>query len=396
MAESSSGLPDVAAAVGEALADPAVQAEYAAVRAAAAAGLAAGRPPGASEPDARSLYRELGRRRLLAPGWPEEYGGRGAGHVASAAVLEELVLAGMPDTLHVLSIQIVGSFLMAAGSPEQKQRLLPALAAGERFATVLYTEPESGSDLASLTGTARRDGDGWRLDAVKVFGLKSGQSDLALCALRTADGPSKYDGISLFLIDLDAPGVHRSNLPTLGDEQFDRVELTDVRVGAECLVGREGDGWAELNRCLPLERTGLDYSLKARAWHRVAVGGLANSEAVSDAVLAEAGRFGAMAAAGRLLTYDVLDGLDRGAGDDAAAAAAKLYTSETAQEIATWAAQLYPPGADDCLPPDAIGDLESAFREAPGLTLAAGTSQVMLEIVSSLTSGLELETGDLR
>ncbi|GAB2605791.1 acyl-CoA dehydrogenase family protein [Kribbella endophytica] len=387
---------DLISAVREALADPAVQAEYTAVRAAAEAGLATGRAPGASEPDVRGLYRELGRRRLLAPGWPEEFGGRRAGQVASAAALEELVLAGMPDTLHVLSIQIVGSFLMQVGSPEQKKRLLPALASGERFATVLYTEPDSGSDLASLSGKARRDGDGWRLDAVKVFGLKSGQSDLALCSLRTADGVSKYDGISLFLVDLDAPGVHRSTMPTLGDEQFDRVELVDVRVGAESLIGHEGDGWEQLNRCLPLERTGLDYSLKARAWHRVAVGGLAASESVSDAVLAEAGRFGAMVAAGRLLTYDVLDGLDRGVTDDAGAAAAKLYTSEAAQQIATWAAQLYPPGADTNLPPDAIGDLESAFREAPGLTLAAGTSQVMLEIVSSLTSGLELETGDLR
>src|SRR4029453_3434237 len=111
----------------------------------------------------------------------------------------ELVHLGMPDTLHVLSVQIVGTFLLTAGTEDQRRRYLPALAAGECFATVCYTEPDVGSDLASLTSRAVRDGDGYRLNGVKVYGLKGSQSDVALCALRSGEGASKYDGISLFL-----------------------------------------------------------------------------------------------------------------------------------------------------------------------------------------------------
>ncbi|GIH27834.1 acyl-CoA dehydrogenase [Acrocarpospora phusangensis] len=366
-----------------ALRDPAVQAAYEALR------------QGRGEPDARALYRELGRHRLLAPGWPAVYGGRDAGHTESATVISVLVRAGMPDTLHVLSVQIVGQFLLTAGTEEQRLRHLPALAAGERFATVLYTEPEAGSDLASLVGSADPDGDGYRLTGVKVFGLKSGQSDLALCAMRTGRGASKYEGISLFLVDLDAPGVSRATLPTLGDEQFDRVEFDGVKVGSDALVGSEGQGWELLNRCLAIERTGLDYSLKAQRWYAATLAGLTASSA-DDALLAEIGRHGARVAAGTLLTYHMLSRLDAGVVDEAAAAMAKHHTSETAQAVAVWSSQVHGPGygGRDLGDPEAAL-LESAYREAPGLRLSAGTSEIMLQIVSGATAALGHSGEDL-
>src|SRR6185436_17327449 len=139
-------------------------------------------PPG--EPDARPLYRELGELGLLAVNWPVEYGGAGLGLIEASIVYEELVRARIPDTLHVNTIQIVGLFILMAGTPEQKAAHLPALARGEHFASVLYTEPGAGSDLGSLTTTATRDGDGWLLSGVKVFSLKSDLTDLGLCAAR--------------------------------------------------------------------------------------------------------------------------------------------------------------------------------------------------------------------
>jgi alkylation response protein AidB-like acyl-CoA dehydrogenase len=347
--------------------------------------LARVRDGGLREPDVRPLYRALARHGLLAVSWPVGYGGRGAGHAEAAAVIEELVRGGVPDMLHVLSVQIVGLFLLQAGSPEQKARHLPAMAAGERYATVLYTEPEVGSDLASLRTIAVRDGDGYRITGTKVYGLKSGVSDLGLCAVRTSTGSSKYDGISLFLVDLTAPGVNRGNIASLADEQYDRVELSNVFVGADALVGGEGEGWSLLTRCLAIERTGLDYSLKAERWYNAAVRGLDLAD-VDRELLAEVGRHGAAVTAGSLLAWDVVRRLDDSAFalDPGLAAMAKYHTSETAQEVAVWAAQVHGTGYRRHHLSDVdAAVLEAGYREAPGLTLSAGTSQIMLDLVAS-------------
>lgn len=337
------------------------------------------------EPEVRPLYRALGRRGLLAVGWPREHGGRGASHTEAAAVMEELVTAGVPDLLQVLSVQIFGLFLLQAGTEEQQRRYLPGLASGERFATVLYTEPEAGSDLASLRTTAVAAEGGHRLSGVKQYSVKAGVCDVALCAARTDHEAGRYEGISLFIVDLAAEGVSRSTVPGIADDQFDRVEFDDVFVGADDLLGRPGEGWSLLTRCLAIERTGLDYWLKSARWYAACLAGLRGAGA--DAELAAAvGRHGAAVSVGRLLTHEVIDGIDRGVVDAAGAAGAKLHCSQAAQDIATWAGMVHGRAFDLWGGADAAV-LESAFREAPGVTLAAGTSQIMLEILASSLTG---------
>lgn len=348
---------------------------------------------GGCEPDVRPLYRELGRRGLLAPNWPVRYGGAGRGLLDAAIAVEELIRAGVPDTLHVNTIQIVGLFILMAGTPEQKAAYLPALARGERFASVLYTEPDCGSDLGSLSTTARRTDDGdWRISGVKVFSVKSHLTDIGLCAARTAAAGSRYEGISLFLVDLHAAGVRRTLIRSIADEQFHRIELDDVRVGAADLLGVENGGWPLLTESLVVERTGLDYSLKAESWLAAACevlngggGGGAGGTCADGAVLEEAGRLGAAVAASRLLTWQVLADLADDRRDEAAAATAKLYNSELAQRIAVWSAARLPTSTGPRrLPPHATGMLEAAYREAPGVTIAGGTSDMMLQIIASL------------
>src|SRR5688572_1158265 len=189
------------------------------------------------EPDVRPLYHELGRLGLLAVNWPVEYGGRGRTLLDAAVVVQELVRAGVPDTLHVNTIQIVGLFLLLAGTAEQKSRYLPAFARGEAFACVLYTEPGSGSDLASLRAAAVAEGDGYRLNGTKIFSLKSHVTDVGLAALRTSQHGSRYSGITLFLVDMRAEGVHRSTIQSIADEQFHRVELRGVHVPGSAVIG---------------------------------------------------------------------------------------------------------------------------------------------------------------
>ena len=345
--------------------------------------LASLRADSAAEPDARPLYRELGRLGLLAVDWPLEHGGGGRDLLDASIVVEELVRAGVPDTLHVNTIQIVGLFLLMVGTPEQKAAHLPDLAAGRRFASVLYTEPLAGSDLASLSTTAVREGDGWRLSGVKTYSLKSDVTDLGLCAARTGPPGSRYDGISLFLLDLHAAGVHRRVIPSIANEQFHRVELDGVRVDAGDLLGAEGNGWALLSQALAVERTGLDYSLKAETWLNAAVAVLAAEQEPHPAVLEELGRHGARVATGRLMAWQVLAGLATGRMHESTAAASKLYSSEQAQQIASWAATRLAP-AGDAEPGGPAAVLDAAYREAPGLTISAGTSEMMLNIVANL------------
>lgn len=324
---------------------------------------------GEREPDPRPLYRELGRRGLLGLGWPVEHGGRGLPASADSVAFDELARAGVPETLLFNSVLIVGSFLLLLGTDAQRARQLPGLAAGERFGCVLYTEPGAGSDLASLSTTATRVGDGWRLDGVKVHSVRSGVADLAVCAARTGKGASRYQGISLFLVDMHAAGVRWSEVPSLADEAFGRVELDGVLVGAEALVGAEGEGWPLLGRALAVERTGLDYVLKAERWWD------ATAAVAPPGAAAEAGRHAARLVAARELTWAVIDRVDAGTVDELAAAAAKYYASELAREIAGWAPRVL--GAGYRTPV-----LEPAYREAPGTTLSAGTSEVMLEVVA--------------
>ncbi|MFK4066960.1 acyl-CoA dehydrogenase family protein [Streptomyces sp. NPDC029674] len=331
------------------------------------------------EPDVRPLYRALGRRRLLAANWPREYGGRGTTPAEASIVAEELARAGVPDTLHVNTVQIVGMFLLHAGSDRLKARYLPAIGEGRSCASVLYTEPEAGSDLAGLRTTAVRDGDDFVISGVKAYNLKSDITDVALCAARTGAPDGRYQGITLFMVAMDAPGVRRETIAGIADEQFHRVVLDEVRVPAADVVGAVGQGWQLLTQALAVERTGLDYSLKAEAWYAAVVAG-----GVQPEELERCGRFGAEVEAARLHTWRVLGQLKRGLdeADTTCAAVAKYVTSEAARSVAAWANSLPPTPASV-----SATLLEAAYREAPGLTFSAGTSEMMLQIAAAGEGG---------
>ncbi|MBN1171173.1 MAG: acyl-CoA dehydrogenase family protein [Micromonosporaceae bacterium] len=336
------------------------------------------------EPDARPLYCLLGDLGLLAVHWPAEFGGADRPLTDAAIVAEELVRAGVPDTLHVNTIQIVGQFLLMAGSAEQKRRHLPALARGERFASVLYTEPDAGSDLGSLRTVAEPDGDGYRITGTKVLNLKTRFANLGLCAARTTPEAGKYQGISLFLIDLGAPGVTVTVMPGISDEQFHRVDLDSVPVSADDLLGLRDQGWALLNEALAVERTGLDHHLKSECWLQAALEALIQRvpDAPPDAYLEQIGRWDGALAADEVLVWEVLTGLAADRIDPVVAAIAKYHSSELAQSIALWAADIPSPEQRANRTRAAV-ILDSAYREAPGLTLSAGTSEVMLKIITT-------------
>ncbi|HSR25439.1 MAG TPA: acyl-CoA dehydrogenase family protein [Candidatus Eisenbacteria bacterium] len=340
----------------------------------------------ASPGDPRPLYRRLGGERLLAPHWPSEHGGRGLTAAEAAAVVEEMVRLGVPDTLHVLSVQIVGQFVLIAGTAAQRSTLLGPLARGERFATVLYTEPEAGSDIASVTTTATpAPAGGHRLRGTKVYNPWTSQADVALCLARTEPSRGRYRDLTLFLVPLSALGIEVRPLSSIGAERFHEVVLDGVEVGPEAVVGEVGGAWALMDAALALERTGVEYAARAERWLDLAVGAAVAAGLAGGAGWLEAlGRLGAEAEAARLLAWQVVGRLREGDADGVAAAGSKWYTSRAAQRVAWWAAETGAAALDEAL--------GAAHAEAPGLTLSAGTSEMMLQLVAgALAAGAEPE-----
>ncbi|GGZ19454.1 hypothetical protein GCM10010300_74360 [Streptomyces olivaceoviridis] len=339
-------------------------------------------PPHGECPVPRLTYRELGRRGLLAPHWPPEYGGRGAGVSAGAAVAEELALHGVPDSARVNTIDNAGTTLLSFGTERQRRRHCPEMAAGRVIFCVLYTEPDAGSDLGGMATRAERIADGWRLTGTKTWNATTADARYGICAARVAGGgDNAYAATALFVVPLDHSAVRIEALPTVNPEPFFTVHLDGAEVDDEALIGSPDAGWSMLTEALGLERTGICFAGRARRWLDQLVRALEARGGPGGAY--ELSRLDAEVTAARLLGWRAVADLSDGRLGAAAAAAAKWWNSELAQRVARLAWELLGPQGSPAFP-----DLMVAVREAPGLTLAAGTSEMQLStVVTDLLDG---------
>ncbi|MGE5830885.1 MAG: acyl-CoA dehydrogenase family protein [Micromonosporaceae bacterium] len=327
--------------------------------------------------DAEALteaYRELGRRGLLTPDWPREFGGLGTPTRVGIELFEQFISTGLPDLVYALTVQIVGYFILKSGSDRLKRDLLPRISRGEEFATVLYSEPRAGSDLAALRTRAERRGDGYVLNGVKVFSIYSDIAGSALVAARTGQGGHRYDGITLFVIDMTADGVTVELVETIQRERMCRVSLRDVEVESWRRVGEDGRGWALLDGALAIERTGIDHVVRAARW----LTALREATAQPDDLQLLEGQVECATTVARAAT-EVFLRADVRATDTAVA---KLYTSETCQQVGheilrRWRTLAHRPDYDHLV----YEELFSGLTESPGLTLSAGSSEIMLSTI---------------
>jgi len=340
------------------------------------------------EPFPDDIYRALGQRRWFAPAWPHEYGGLGAGLAANAIVAEELCWHGVPDIPHVVTVDIVGMFLLLAGTSEQKARYLPGMAAGEDCACVLYSEPDVGSDLSGVRARAETVDGGFRLYGTKLYSLRTADARIGLCVARL-DGtdPGSPDGLTLFILPMSEPGLSVHPLYSIADERFGRVELDGVFVPDENVLGTPGDGWTLLTSALAIERTGLEPASKARRWLDVLIARAVETGRVGDpAIAATLARRDAEVETGRLLAWRVIGQLGEGKVDQPAASMSKLYSSEIARRLLD--AGLAIDGLNGVLSrwnshAPAGGFTEWLARETPGVTISAGTSEIMRYVVAN-------------
>jgi alkylation response protein AidB-like acyl-CoA dehydrogenase len=310
----------------------------------------------------------------------------GASITESAIVAEEMALAGVPDSARVNTVDNAGSTLLAAGTAEQKATHLPRMAAAESLFVVLYSEPGAGSDLGGLSTRAEPDGTSWRLSGEKVWNVGARLAEFGICLARTGDGRSRYAGLSLFIVPLNAEGVRIREVPGFNPEAFNRITFDRVALAPTALVGSPGDGWQLVNDALAVERTGIYFYGHAQRWLE-----LLSRFDLPDHCRADLQQLRADLPAARLLTWRCVELLARGEDASTAAAAAKWWTSELTGRVAAlvWSARAAVTGAEpapggefDGLPSAEV-ELCTALSEAPGLAIAGGTSEMMLATVSA-------------
>ena len=199
-------------------------------------------------------YLKLSEKGWVAPAWPTEHGGMGLSPAKMLIFIEEQERCGIgrsPD----MGIQMVGPLLIKHGTADQRARYLPKILAGEEVWCQGYSEPNAGSDLASLKTEAIANGDEFIINGQKTWTTLAQDASHMFCLARTSKEGKPQEGISFFLIDLDQPGVTIRPIKNLaGDEEFCEVFLDDVRVPADCLVGAINEGWAIAKALLSFER----------------------------------------------------------------------------------------------------------------------------------------------
>ena len=200
----------------------------------------------------REIVGRLGRDGWLTVGWPTEYGGRGYSAVEQFVMFDESVASGAP--IPMLTINTVGPTLMQFGTEEQKQFFLPKISKGEITFCIGYSEPDAGTDLASLTTRAVRDGDEYIINGQKTWTSLAKDADYIWLAARTNPEVKKHKGISLFCIPMDTPGLSIQPLDLLSTHDINHTFFDDVRVPASTLIGEENGGWGLITSQLNRER----------------------------------------------------------------------------------------------------------------------------------------------
>jgi 3-oxo-4-pregnene-20-carboxyl-CoA dehydrogenase beta subunit len=286
--------------------------------------------------------------------------------------------------VHLISVQEVGCTLLMFGTEQQRDRWLLDIAAGKLLASILLSEWGAGSDITLLETTATPDqDDGWRISGSKIWSMYTDWSGIALCSAKTRDSDSRYNSISLFMVDLSAPGVTVTPVPRLAGEPYFLVGLDNVYVGPGALVGALHRGWSLLQTSIGFERGGLDYLTQGWSWLHAIEEEFQRLPASRQTELAgDLVRLRCRLESARALAFQAAyaaSGLEM---DEIAAAYAKLACGQAAQAVARWAGEEFLPALGH-RPSDSAGAiLRTAIAEAPELTISAGALDLQLSLIA--------------
>ncbi len=324
--------------------------------------------------------QKLGANGFLGLTWPKQYGGHERSALDRFVVVEELLAYGAPIAAHWISDRQSGPSILKHGNDALKEELVPGMARGEIYFSIGMSEPDSGSDLASIRSTATKVDGGYLLNGTKVWTSQAHNNQYFIVLVRTtpvAESGGKHNGMSQFVLDLRGPGVEIRPIRLLsGHHHFNEVVMTDVFVPDHMLLGVEGNGWNQVIGELAFERSGPErylstYPLLAALVD--AVGPNPSAEAAGEIGMAVA-RLAAM----RRMCISVAMQLDAGKTPVTEAALVKDVGTRLEGEIPEIARRLVPPGTNERFD-QLVGD---AVLSAPGFTLRGGTNEILRGIVA--------------
>lgn len=321
-------------------------------------------------------------RALAARGWvgmtvPVSYGGHGRSHQERFVVTEELLAAGAPVGAHWIADRQIVPSLLKYGTEGQRRKFLPAIAKGECYFGIGMSEPDSGSDLASVRTRAVRADGGWTITGTKVWTSGAHLAHAFICLARTAavDPAHRHDGLSQFIVDLRVPGVDiRPIISMNGSHHFNEVILDEVYVPDDMVFGTIGNGWQQVTSELSFERSGPErflstFPLLADMASHMRDGALPRHP--------DLGRYLARITGLHQMSMAVAGALERHEPADTAAAVVKVLGTSTEGDIADFA--------------DVLGEIDDAgycamladaVAQRPGFTLRGGTNEVLRGVIA--------------
>jgi 3-oxocholest-4-en-26-oyl-CoA dehydrogenase alpha subunit len=343
----------------------------------------------------RDTVRQLGKDGWLGIGWPKEYGGQARGMMDQLIFMDEASTYNVPIPL--LTLNSVGPTIMQYGTEEQKQQFLAPILAGEVHFAIGYSEPEAGTDLASLRTRAVRVGDEYVINGQKMWTSLTEYADYVWLAVRTDPDARKHKGLSVLIVPVDAEGFRYTPVHTMAGARTNATFYTDVRVPAGNRVGDENDGWRLITNQLNHERVALTSSARlvemiraVREWAQNTK--LASGQRVIDLPWVQLliARSHAKAEVLKLMNWKIAWGVGKGL-SPADASATKVYGTELYTEVYRYLMEVM--GANAVVrdgSPGAVlaGRVERAYRGTLILTFGGGTNEVQRDIIAMVGLGL--------
>jgi alkylation response protein AidB-like acyl-CoA dehydrogenase len=335
----------------------------------------------------RDLVRRMGRDRWLGVGWPAAYGGRGFGQVEQQIFANEALRADI--ALPSVTLQTVGPTLFEHGSKEQKDFFLPEILAGEVHFAIGYTEPEAGTDLASLRTRAVRDGNEYVVNGQKIFTTGAHQADYIWLACRTDPAAPRHKGISILIVDTRDPGFSWTPIITHdGAHHVNATYYSDVRVPVSMRVGEENAGWRLITTQLNHERVMLGPAGRLAAmYERVRDWAIARSLDGEPDVARVLARSGAVLRVNELLNWQVASADTVNVAD---ASVTKVFGSDQLMRLGPLLADVVGRYGDYADPEtgDLAEWLDTQIKRNTVLTFGGGVNEIQRELICTAGLGL--------
>jgi alkylation response protein AidB-like acyl-CoA dehydrogenase len=348
----------------------------------------------------RAFVKKLAEKRWVAPGWPKEYGGMEASPALQLAYNEEMGYQRAPIGSIVQSVGYIGPAILFFGTEEQKRQHLPPITAGETVWCQGYSEPEAGSDLASLKTRAVRDGDDYVINGDKTWTSNAHRSDWCILLARTDPAAPKHKGISFFLVDMKSPGITVQPVMNMANvHSFNQVFFEDVRVPKSALLGQENQGWYIAAMTLDFERSSLvatAVSMAKRALDDLVgycketkVGG--RSLLASPLVRHKLAEMAIEIEVGKYMVYRVVSLQARREPGSIEAAVCKLYNTELDVRVANTGLEilgLYGQLHKDSKWTQLMGRFQKWYMYAIAMVVGGGSSEIQRNIIAMRGLGL--------